>query len=254
MAIVLAGPYTVSQLDAAWLTANFLQGIPLLNPDGSAVPAAVIDMHTVAAIQTLETMLDITIQTRAGIVERHDYRMDQWKQWSYLRLRRKPITSVTSWKVKYGDDTVFEFPAAWIRIDANWGILRLFPGMGSFASPPVLDQAYTLAPILMSARNAPHLFEVIYSAGLDGSITADLAQVIGMMSASHLLTQLRDTLLGPGMTGLSIGLDGLSQSISTQAGAYSARIDWYGKTLGDGVMAGGLLLGLKNKYKMPVIM
>jgi hypothetical protein len=63
-------------------------------------------------------------------------------------------------------------------------------------------------------------------------IPDNLRHLIGMMAAIHPLTIAGDLVLGAGVTSRSIGIDGLSQSVSTtksgaQGGAFAARIKSY---------------------------
>lgn len=246
-------PIQLSELTAEWLKLRYFQGIPLTTPDGGKIPDEVFQHFIDAVVAEMEGILDLAIRPATGIVERHDFRIDQWRRWSYIRVRRRPCTAVTRLDVKYGSDTVFTFPLDWVRLEGPWGQIHLFPSLGTFASPPELDNAYTLAPILLSNRWAPHLFEVEYNGGLS-ELDDDLTHAIGMMAAVNLFAQLGDIVLGAGIASLSLSLDGLSQSIGTTASAmfnaYSARFETYAKMLwGDGTKRRGLLQHLKEKHK-----
>lgn len=84
------------------------------------------------------------------------------------------------------------------------------------------------------------------------NIPDNLRHIIGLLAAMHPLTIAGDLVLGAGVTSRSIGIDGLSQSVSTtksgaQGGAFAARIKMYREE------ADKTLEALKSRYKLPSV-
>lgn len=247
------------QLDPEWLKANFLWGLPLVDSQGNAVPDATFRYHIEQAVRRIEGHLDIHIVPRESWKERKDFFSDIWRSWSFFQLHRKPVRKIQTAKVMFGETKVFDIPAEWIRIEppaATYGQVQLFPTLGTFGGVPALDQAYVLAPILLSTRYAPHVFEFVYDTGMD-EVEEDLAHAIGLLTTIPLLVQL-DAAQTPGVAALSISMDGLGHSLTTTRSAentlYSARIkahqnELWGWTDGQP----GLMSALRKKWFVPAI-
>lgn len=248
------------QIDAAWLKERYLFGVPLTDDRGNTIPDTTLDYYLRRAVRELESHLEIHIERQEAVEERKDFRVDEWRQWSFLQLRRRPVRAVKSVDVMFGDTRVFNVPAEWIRIapPANrYGQIQLFPTLGTFASVPALDQAYVLAPILLSNRYAPQVFKVVYDTGMD-ELDEDLTDAIGMIATVAVLTVLGESVFGAGVASVSIGMDGLSQSIGTTRSSenttYGARIATYKRELwGWTVEQPGLMAALKKKWFMPTV-
>jgi hypothetical protein len=94
-------------------------------------------------------------------------------------------------------------------------------------------------PLMSSTNYIPQILRVSYKGGIaDDEDAPDLlAQLIGMNAAIGVLNVLGEIALGgqAALAGYSIGIDGLSQSVSTTASAenhaYSARVRMYEKEM-----------------------
>lgn len=254
-------PLRLNQLDTAWLKRVYLHGIPLTDEKGVPLAEDAIQFYIDGSIAQVEGSLDLAIRARESIVERHDFHIDRWRKWGFLQLHRRPITQVRRVQVMFGNTGVFDMPVdSWIRVSppANkYGQIQVFPSLGTFASVPALDQAYVLAPILMSVHYAPQIFEVTYDAGM-AEVEEDMADAIGMLAAIQIFNVMGEIVFGAGIAGFSMGLDGLSQSVSTtmsaENSAYAARIIMYGRRL-YGWQGGepGLMHHLKKKWLLPLV-
>jgi hypothetical protein len=94
-----------------------------------------------------------------------------------------------------------------------------------------------LMPYLgMNAARAgiPDYWKVAYLTGFD-KIPDNILTVIGKLASIFILQQLGDVILGPGISSMSLGLDGLSQSVSSTKSAsnsaFGSRISVYTKDL-----------------------
>ena len=244
----------LSELTAANLKKLFLFGVRLEDEDGNKLEDDVLDFYIASSIRQLEAYLGIYITPRTNITERIDYRQDIWRNFAFMQLRQRPIISVTSIAVKFGDATVFNAPSDWWRIENRMGQIHFFPTLGTFASVPMLGLS-ALSPVLLKTDTAPQVFEVVYSAGIaEDALDEDLAEAIFAFAALNIFNIMGDIVIGPGIAGLSMGLDGLSQSISTTASsehsAYGARIELYQKRMfGARVGDPGLIHSLRAKWR-----
>src|SRR5690606_21040030 len=94
----------------------------------------------------------------------------------------------------------------------------------------------------------PNYWKQEYITGFD-VIPIDIIQAIGIMAAINVFTIIQDSLLGgAGIASKSVGIDGLSQSVSLNSkGIYANRIEQYSTMLDDG-KGGGLLARLTGRY------
>lgn len=244
----------VTDLTAKWFRSRYMQGVNASTGRNGPFDDETIAAFIAASIGEFESALDIVITPQLGIVERHDYSRDKWRRWSGLRLRKRPVRTLTSWEVIYGNALVTTFPSSWFRLHKLPGQVHLFPTLGTMAGVPAIDAVGTFTAVIQNAAWAPDLFQLTYDAGLE-DVSSDLANGIGMLAACDVLLQIGEVAMGPGITSLSTGIDGLSHSISGSSNAYGPRIEEYGKRLyGDGGAQRGLLARLRDKYRPPVAM
>ena len=256
----MAATILLADLDDAWLRRTFFHGVPLTDPNGNDMAPETTELFVATAIGEWERYLDLAVVAEAGIVETHDYDRENWSKFSHLRLHRRPVRAVSAVDIMYGVTLVYSFPVDWIRVYSVPGQLNLFPSLGSLASPLAIGSVQALVPTLQATSWAPHVIRVTYDAGWAGdAIPVDLALAIGMTAALSIFVQLSDIAFGAGIASLSLGLDGLSQSLGTTAsamfGTYSARIEEYRKRLfGSGQSGdGGLVRALRSRYRPPVV-
>jgi hypothetical protein len=80
----------------------------------------------------------------------------------------------------------------------------------------------------------PDYWKIAYSTGFD-KIPEEIITVIGKIASIFILQQMGDVILGPGISSMSLGLDGLSQSVSSTKSAsnsaFGARISVYLKDI-----------------------
>lgn len=238
---------TESLMTVADLKSRYLFGVELTNKDGNEMPDEVLQFYLDSAVSYLEMTLDLSIRQR-NYIEKQDYRQTDYQNFAFMRLYHYPVVEVNSLKGQFplGVDAVI-FPRQWIRIYEESGELQLVPTIGSVANFPITSGSYFL-PHLWSGRHLPQFFICDYIAGFeDGEIPYLLNHAIGLVAAIGLLDILGELLYGPGITTKSLGIDGLTQSIGTNASAtssaYSARIESYRKQLEQ------YMVTLRNFYK-----
>lgn len=221
---------TVSQVKK-----RYLFGVNLTNKQGEKMPNETIAFFIKQAISELEHELNITI-TPTTYTETQDYRSEEYAAWGYMQLRRYPVISVESLTFRlYTDNDFVTVPNDWIRLERIPGQIQI--------TPSVIGLSYTnfnynaAVPTNYLWKNSyPSFFKFVYTAGFpQGQLPALFAQVIGQKAAIQAMTLVGDLALQPGISSMSLSIDGLSQStgsyVNTKYGAYGARINQYNEDI-----------------------
>lgn len=239
---------TTAVLTVQQLKEVFLSGINLTSDGVTPYPDVMFEWGIKAAIEWLESALDIKVlPTR--YVERYDYHRRDLEEWGLIRLRHSPViddlrnattlpdTTLTRVRVIWpSQSAALEFDQRWIQIREEAGHLRLVPAAGSIGTM-LLTAGGAFLPLLAGGRDfVPDIFEVSYTAGFRaGTLPYELREMIGKRAAFGPLLLAGDAIMGQGVASSSLSIDGLSQSISTRAssqgGVYAARIKQYAEEL-----------------------
>lgn len=229
------------------LKERHLGGVNLTFDDGSPYPDSLFEYNIRSAISILETELDMFILPTTKI-DKVDFRGPDYMSWNFVQLDSYPIIDVEYWHVIFpSDNTLVDYPKSWIKVDADKGILQMFPDVGSIPYWMVGTGAY-IPQLMLSKQHLPHFFEIKYRAGFDYEKVPEIInECIGIMAAMLPLDIAGEMLAGAGIAAFSLGLDGISQSISTTASpmnhGYSAKIASFKPRLKAHIEA------LRNYYK-----
>ena len=169
-------------------------------------PTVVVpDDAPLSEIQALETAGTAYATEAAYDYDPHVY---QGEAWGFVALRQKPLISVQSMQFAYPtpNQTVFDVPASWIRLDKKYAHLQLVP-VGMTVLAPL--SAMMLGTI-SGGRSMPMLVRIRYTAGLtDAPLNyPDLVDATKKLAAFKILQGAFLPQSG------SISADGLSQSSS----------------------------------------
>lgn len=213
------------------------------------------------AISFLEHFLDISISPVKKFEEFKDYRINDYADWGYFQMNNYPVKCIRKMELVYfreEDGTpiaVQTIPNNWLRLQAHDGLVRMIPN-SKFPANLQISQTGAFFPELLRSSLVPHAWKFTYDYGFDpGCVPVLLNQAIGTIAAINTLIVGGHLILGAGIAGTSISLDGLSQSIQTTQSAensgYSAVIKDYsdklfGKTKDD---PNSILRILKDYYK-----
>ena len=213
------------------------------------------------AMSTIEHFLDISVCPVRGFVEYKDYRINDYMDWGYIQLDNFPVEQVQKMELVYFRDengepvTVQKIPNSWLRLNNHDGIIRMVPNT-RFPAQLQLNEAGSFFPEILRATEIPHAWKITYDYGFcSGQIPVLINQAIAMIASIIILFTAGHLILGAGIAGTSISLDGLSQSIQTTQSAensgFSSMIKdmsdkLYGKTQNDPF---AILTMLKNYYK-----
>lgn len=233
---------------------TFLFGVDMTDDNGDPFPESMFEFYIRSATEWLESEIPGLILVNKEITEHKDYYLNDYANFNFLRLNWFPATEVSEISIQFPLSTnVLTFNPAWFRIDSISSQTRLIPTQGSISSI-LLGQGGNYLPLFYSGQdNMPMVWKVIYRAGfLPGKVPVNIKELIGMKAAMGPLNVAGDLIAGAGIASKSIGIDGLSQSISTTSSAtnagYGARILQYNKEIKSRMDA------LKNLYGVNLTM
>ncbi len=220
-------------LSVSDLKARYFMGIPIVQSDGTPLSDVDIEFYIRAAQRELETQLDIKL-TAQVIEETKDFLWDHYNSWGYIRATY-PVKCINKVDGFIGTTRQVEYPSDWFQIkktndDIVHRTINIVPtNNGSSTSQSIVYSGIYPQLGYYGSRQIPQYWTIKYTTGFD-SIPEELLKVLGMMAAIPLFDMLGDIILSAGVTSQSIGLDGLSQNITTNSG-YSARIKSYQKSI-----------------------
>lgn len=212
----------------------YLFGIPIQTTTGDKIPESTIDLYTKAATEELEKQFNIRV-LRGVVEEEVAFEYDNFKNWGFL-VTTYPIETVVSIKGSYNNSSELVYPKEWISVtkrvraeDRN-RIINIIPNSTMKISSGVSFN--TISPIwgLFNYSRVPDYWSIKYISGFT-TVPADLLNAIGKLASINIFHNMGDLVLGAGVASISIGLDGLSQSIGTTSSAtnaaYGSRVAGY---------------------------
>jgi hypothetical protein len=215
----------------------FLFGVNLTDDDGNPYPEEMFNFYILSAQQWLEVQLGGLMLCENEIEEVHDYYMNDYMSYAFIRLFRYPVTEVESLEIQFPlASNLLKFDSSWYRVESVGHTVQLVPTAGTF-STILLSQGGNFLPLFYQGlQQVPGLWRVKYKAGFKkDQIPQMIKEIVGMKAAMGPLNIAGDLIAGAGIASKSISLDGLSQSISTTASAtnagYGARILQYNKEI-----------------------
>lgn len=201
-------------INSEFIRENYLFGIPLEDMYGNKMKEGMLDHYIQSAIEFTQRMLQITIKPTEIEDEIHDYYSNDFTQWAFMQLHHRPIIEVKSLGMYFGESKMFEIPKDWVRHPDKSGQIQLFPVSGSSGSM-ILTSNGSFMPLMVGMySNAPSLWRVSYTAGLD-IIPHDMVEYICKRASIGILQVWGDLIIGAGIANQTISIDGLSQSIGT---------------------------------------
>lgn len=215
----------------------FLFGVDLTDVDGNPFPEEMYTFHIRSASEWIQKELGGLLLCPTTITnEAHDYRMEDYQSFSFLKLRYCPVLSVEQVSVLFPlSTTPIVFDPSWYSTESVGAQVNLIPTSGTF-SQILLSQSGCYLPLLNGSSYFPNIFRVSYTAGFQkGSIPFLIKEIVGMKAALGPFNTAGDLIAGAGIASKSLSIDGLSESISTTSSpsfsGYGARILNYNKEI-----------------------
>lgn len=214
----------------------YLYGVPLDVKDGRNISSESLKLYISAAQQEIEKYLTIKLQKQI-IAESKDFFLTDFKNWSQVRATY-PVNKCHKMDGYINDVQQIEYPVEWLSTHiTNNGIYRrsihLIPSGSSAQSNAIVYSGITPHLGFYGNQMIPNYWRLKYCTGFD-IIPAELLNFIGKLASINVFRILGDVVLNAGVSSQSIGIDGLSQSVSA-SGAFKNRIDGYLQDLKDGL-------------------
>lgn len=219
---------------------TYLFGVHVIDRlTGEELPDEAYQSAIDTAISLMEHFLDISVSPVRNFKEYKDYHMNEYVDWGYFQLNNFPIECINTIRLVYFRDdnaepiTAQEIPTSWIRLSNHDGILRLVPN-NRIPSSLQISGGGAFFPEILRMPHAPHAWEINYNYGFcSGMVPTLINQAIAMLAAIIVFVTAGHLILGAGIAGTSISLDGLSQSIQTTQSAENSGFSSTIKDLSD---------------------
>jgi len=212
----------------------YFYGIKIESKDGTEISNQVLATYIESAQREIEKYLNIKLVPQI-IEEDKDFTREDFVHFNYLRtsyLMVKPISLFGF----FADTKQIEYPVEWLsaRKTSDGELfhrhLYVIPGAKQAEVFPVIFSGITPHLYFLGQPTLPNYWKIRYKTGFD-TVPKDLLEIIGKLAAIKLFHILGDLILGAGIASTSLGIDALSQSISTTSSAtnagYGARIIGY---------------------------
>lgn len=230
----------------------YFYGVEIRSKDGTLISDEVIKTYIKAATEEVEKYLDLKI-VKTFVEETNDFHRDSYNQIAPIITLSYFINEPLSLIGRFGTAEQLKFPKSWLTYkrsnqDRYRKYLSLIPtGSGTTSdSGDVLLTGIIANRGIMGLREVPAFYTTKYITGFN-KVPYDLLNVIGRVAAIELFNIAGDLILGAGIANMSLGIDGLNQSVGSTSSAtsagYGARVIQYQKENKE------ILTKLKLRYK-----
>ena len=221
------------------LTNLYFYGISTKSRDGFELSNDTIKMYIRAAQQEIEKFLEIRFNIQFVEENSTYYRDDYWGGFPIIKTKL-PVNIPLSCEGFLNGIEQIKYPIQWLstRKDSEGNYykkINIVPtgNVTSSSSSDIILTGITAYLGLTSYGMVPNYFSIQYLTGFTyDQLPMEMVNLVGKLASIGLFAVLGDIILGsPGITGVSLGVDGLSQNIQTTMSAgnsgYSARIKQY---------------------------
>jgi hypothetical protein len=218
------------------LESTYFFGIPLVDPNGNRMSESDLTFAIKSAMEEMEGTLNIKM-TKQVIQETQSYHINDYRSWGFIPTSY-PVKCAGKLSGFMGKQEQVIYPPEWLMAKkTNDGIgyhrsMYLIPTTGTPTNGSNSVVYSGVAPHFghWGASNIPHYWNVTYITSFD-RMPEDILNAMGKLAAINVFHQLGDIILQPGIASQSIGIDGLSTSISTTSSAtnagFGARVTGY---------------------------
>ncbi len=239
-------------ISAAEMKALYLLGLPLTSPNSITITDDVIDQQIKQAQDELEDDLNVKL-VRQGYQEDRDFQYSDWIEWGYMPVTY-PVVDPFSLQGFLNTTMQIDYPKVWLSAkkqigDENWQRnISLVPLQGSNTSLSGTSIYVGISPYVgyFGNKTIPNYWKCTYVTGFN-QVPQLMFKALSLMAKINLLPLISMNITQPGIASKSIGIDGLSQSVTTTASsskiAFGALADYEQAQL-DRVMQ-----SLRNRYQ-----
>ena len=181
----------------------------------------------------------------------YDFNRKSFAEFIFIKLRTRPIIEIK--KVEFRDPTgnLIADIKSWKKVNYKMGSLEFFPHAGALASLPLYTgSSYWNSPVRYIYDRYPDAYFIDYDAGFKTvdhfqAQWKELFTIVGKLAAINMLSDYGDGKTAA-VASSSLGLEGISESLSTTlsatSAAFGARILQYKRDIAD------FYKNNKNKY------
>lgn len=211
------------------LIERYLFGTPLVNSRGETISTEVIKGYITTATEQLENYLNLKFKKQV-YEETLNFTAEDYYSWGYLRATF-PVVCPLLLEGFLNTTKQVTYPKEWLTSrKSSDGILYhrniyIVPA----GNATQLTQAQLFSGMLpnlsyLGLGRIPNYWTVRYTTGFD--VTPEpLVDIVAKLAAVNTLRILSDLILSPGIQSFSLGIDGLSQSMSSKG--YDQRVRGY---------------------------
>ena len=228
-----------SILSPSELRNSYLFGISL-SYNGRTMQDMDISNYIMAAQEQVEKYLDVKIKKQV-FEESNSFYRDDFSSWGFIPTSYfvvKPLSVVGF----YADVRQLEYPSSWLTskktsndqaFDRN---IYLVPSAlrAGIAGSAIIFAGITPHLNFLGQSNIPYYWNIKYITGFS-RVPRDIMDVVGKLASINALSLVGNLLYGAGVSNVSLGLDGLSQSFGTtksaNSHAFSGLVNQYVKEL-----------------------
>lgn len=214
---------------------TYFFGIDIKDQQGQSFPDSTFEFYLKSAQDQLEQYLNLKL-LKTTIDEDFHFSGNDFRNWGYIKTTY-PCVCPIKLEGFFNTTKQIDYPQSWLSVkktsDGKLYHRNLYLVPSGDASTH--SQAITISGIIpqlgyLGSRNIPNYWKVVYQTGFD-KVPNDLVNIIGRLASINVFHIAGDLILGAGIASQSIGIDGLSQSISSTSSAtnagYGARITGY---------------------------
>ena len=188
-------------------------------------------MFIEASQNEVENMMNIRLKKQI-YVEELQFSNNEWMNWGYIKTTM-PIKCPFQLEGYLNSVKQVSYPKEWLTVKSSNDDKNLHRNLYIVPVGSQLTQTQNavysgILPQLgfLGQKSIPYYWTVKYITGFE-KVPADIANVIGKLTALNLFNIANDLILGtPGIGSKSVSLDGLSQSLSSSSG-FNTRVKNY---------------------------
>lgn len=216
-------------ISASELKEKYLFGTPLINKNGVEMSDSTIEGFITSATNQLENYLNLLFKKQI-YSETLQFTATDFMNWSYLRCTY-PVVCPILIEGFLNTTKQCTYPREWLssKVSSDKVLWHRNLYIVPAGNSTQITQAQLFTGIIpnlsyLGLATIPNYWTVTYVTGFD-KIPEILVDIVAKLSAINVLQIISDLILMPGITSFSLGIDGLSQSLSSKG--YDGRIKAY---------------------------
>ena len=241
-------------LSAMEMDALFLYGVNMYSKDGTNLSNEAKRTYLLASQEEIEKYFNIRFKPQL-ITETETFHRDDYMDAFPIIKTTYPVNTPLTMVGLLGKIEQLVYPSQWLyAAKNNQGFFQkrisTIPNGSATAQAngDVILTGITAQVGLQRFRQIPDYWTVQYTTGYDRkNLPMDVLNLVGKMASINVMAILGDLAFGAGVSSMSLGIDGLSESISTtkspQGGIFAGRIKQYQEDIKN------TMDRLRNQYK-----